>query len=119
MQTTDKDLNKTVLITVWSVTALVLTSCFSGGVLQSIVNRRQTSLDTIEDVVNAKNISVAIRDNTWIWWQFHSNKKWNASLDNNMLAIKHLVKVVNGTDMDRPDKVLKRDMARLKDSRES
>ena len=105
-QSTDKNLNK-MLVTVWSVSALVLTSCFSGGVLESIVNRRQTSLNTIEDVVNAKNISIAITENSWIWWQFEGRKRWNVPLDDNMIAIKHLIKFVNNTYMDRPDKVNK------------
>ena len=84
------------LITVWSVSALVLTTCFSGGVLESIVNRRQTSIDNIEDLVN-KNISITIRDNSWIHWQFKAaaEKKWKQPLDNNMLPIKHLVKFVD------------------------
>ena len=105
-QSTDKNMNKT-LVTIWSVSALVLTSCFSGGVLESIVNRSHTSLNTIEDVVNAKNISVAVRENSWIWWQFESYRIYKDPLDNNMLAIQHLVKVVNKTYIDDNKNVFK------------
>ena len=105
-QSNDKNLKKTILITVWSVSALVLTSCFSGGVLQSIVNRRTTSLDTIEDLVN-KNITIAIRYKTWVWWNFNNNRKYKIGLDNNMIAIKHLVKGFNNTDIGISNKVTK------------
>ena len=110
MQSTDKNLNKTILITVWSWSALVLTSSFSGGVLQSIVNRRQTSLDTIEDLINAKNISIAIKNNSWIWWNFEGNRLYNNPLDKNMLAIEHRVKVVNDKDISDKNKVFKIDL---------
>ena len=103
-QTTDTDLNKSVLIYVWSVSALVLTSTFSGTVLESIVNRHKTRIDTIEDLINAENITAAIRCKSWIWWHFDKERQYNIQLDNNMLAIKHLVKFINRTEME--DKVI-------------
>ena len=103
-QSTDKDMNKTIVITVWSVSVLVLNSIFSSGVLHSIVNREQTKINTIEDMITATNMSVAIRHNSWIWWQFEAKKRWNVSLDNNMKAIKHKVMVFDDTQI--KDKVL-------------
>ena len=103
-QTTDNEMNKTILITVWSVCALVLTSSFSGGVLEFIVNRRQTSIDTIEDIINAKNMSAAIRYNSWLWYQFHDKLEWNKSLDSNLKAIEPIFQTFSDSQLE--DKVL-------------
>ena len=96
-------MNQTILITVWSVSALVLTSCFSGGVLQSIVNRGQTKIDSIEDMINAKNMSAAMRHNSWLWCEFEAKIQWKKPLDSNLKAIEPMVKTFSDKQLE--DKV--------------
>ena len=86
-QTSYRKLEKNVIMTIWSVAALILSSCFSGGILRSMVHREQTSIDTLDELISS-NLSVVILENSWLWWQYEKQRRWNVPLEYYMSAIK-------------------------------
>ena len=80
---------KNIVIGVWSLACLVLTACFSGGILRFIVNRRHTTIDSIDELVQ-HNWTIVTDEFSWLNWQNKAAKdlKRNASLDHNLNAIR-------------------------------
>ena len=89
-QTSDRTLQKRFIFNVWSFAALVLSSCFSGAILGAIVNWKEISINSLEDLVISKS-SVLIPENSWLWWQYENERQWNVSLDFYLNVIKHRV----------------------------
>ena len=86
----DRILQKTFVFNIWSFAALVLSSCFSGAILGAIVNRKEISINSLQDLVTSK-MSILIPENSWLWWQYETERRWNVSLDYYLNVIKHRV----------------------------
>ena len=89
-QTSDRTLQKRFIFDVWSFAALVLSSCLSGAILGAIVNRKEISINSLQDLVTSE-MSISIPENSWLWWQYETERRWNISLDYYLNVIKHRV----------------------------
>ena len=75
------------LMYIWSLSALILSSIFSGAILEFIVNRKEMAINSLDDLIHS-NLSVVTHEYSWLWWQFEKEKRWNVSLDYYLSALK-------------------------------
>ena len=80
-----------VLSAVWASMAMILVSCFSSGILSSIVIQEQKYINTIDEMINS-NHDIYTYNNSWLWYEFLAEKQYNKPLDHLMKQIKPRVK---------------------------
>ena len=67
--------------------ALILTACFSGGILTSVVFREQKNINNFEEMLDS-NLTVITHNNSWVWSEFDSVIHWNKQLDEQMMKLR-------------------------------
>ena len=80
-----------VMIIIWSSMALVLTSCFSGGILNSIIIPEHSNINSFGELIDS-GLKVYINNNSWIWWNFKAlDMKWLNKLDDKLSKIQNRI----------------------------
>ena len=79
-QTMGKISNQKLLTIIWSFMALTITTCFSGGILTSVVFREQKNINSFDEMIDS-NLTVLTYNNSWVWSQYENVLLWNKSLD--------------------------------------
>ena len=98
-QSTDRQSNQSLLINLWSFSALVITTCFCGIVVSLLVIKEVKKINTIDELVES-NLKIYSNNDSWIWWQIHNNLRYNNTIDT------ELAKIAPGIDFIRlEDKV--------------
>ena len=79
------------LTNVWSLMAFILTVCFSGGVLTSVMFREQKNINTFDEMIDS-NLTVLAYNNSWVWRQYENLLIYKQSPDENLKRLKPRLK---------------------------
>ena len=94
-QSMRKELRERLLINIWSLMALTITACFSGGILTSVVFREQKNINSFDEMIDS-NLTVLTYNNSWIWSQYENVLLWNQPLDERLKRLSPRIKFFQG-----------------------
>ena len=80
--------NYFLLINIWSLMALILSSCLSGGILSSLMFKTMKNINTIDELVQS-NLTIINYNESWIWYTYDAEHRHNIKLDDNLRRIKN------------------------------
>ena len=73
--------NDNLLIIIWSLMAVILTSCFSGLILNKIIIPEYLTINSFEELIDL-GLKVYTTNDSWVWWQMKSyDQDWSKQLD--------------------------------------
>jgi len=96
-------INKTMLFNIWSFATLILTSCFIGAILHSILTRKDHRIDSLDDLFRS-NLSAVDHIDSWLWWQYKNQIRWNTTLEKTLIDLKPRLLIKTNDEIDN-DKV--------------
>ena len=76
---------------IWSFMALIITACFSGGILRAVMFREQKNINTFDEMMDS-NLTVLAYNNSFVWTQYYSAMIYNHSLAENLKRLKPRLK---------------------------
>ena len=83
--------SESLLTNIWSFMAFIITVCFSGGILRSIVFREQKNINTFDEMIDS-NLTVLTYNNSFVWSQYDSVRNYKQTLDENLKRLKQRLK---------------------------
>ena len=87
------------LTNIWGFVALILTQCFSSGILISLVIHDMRKIDSIADIISS-GIKIYGNNNSWVWYQFDNELRYNNPIDKNLVKIKPRINYIHDNDKD-------------------
>ena len=87
------------LTNIWGFVALILTQCFSSGILISLVIHDMRKIDSIADIISS-GIKIYGINNSWVWYQFDNELRYNNPIDENLVKIKPRINYIHDNDKD-------------------
>jgi hypothetical protein len=83
------------LMRVWLPMALILTWCFTGGILTKIISPENLVINTFEEMIDS-GVKIYTNNGSWIWHQFNNKNQWNKTLDYKMSMLENRIEFTGG-----------------------
>ena len=80
--------NNRLLINTWSLMALIMACCLSGGMLSSLNFKPMKNINSIDELVKS-NLTIVNYNESWIWYVYDAEWRHNTQLDTNFRRIKN------------------------------
>ena len=97
-QSTNSKIDNNLLIKIWSFMALVITACFSGGILNKILTPEHFNINTFEEMAKS-GLQVYTYNNSWSWWQFKAfDEGWTKNLDEKFSMVRPRINFIEMRD---------------------
>ena len=90
--------SKNLVFNIWLFIALIIASCFSAGILRSMLDHEHKPINTVEELLKTNMTAITVND-SWIYWQYEMETKWNVSLDANLEGIKSKLRFVTQSEI--------------------
>ena len=91
--------NDSLLMQMWSLTALVITASFSGGILNKIITPDTYSINTFEEMIGS-GLKIYTYNSSWVWYEFRDYQKgYTEKLDKKFSLLKSRINFITNDEI--------------------